>query len=47
MKFTLLFRVRGPFGIMDNERRSKPGDFLFIPAGNEHRFENITDDFVT
>ena len=24
-----------------------PGDFLFVPAGVEHRFENFTDDFVT
>ncbi|WP_190809381.1 cupin domain-containing protein [Flagellimonas sp. S3867] len=24
-----------------------PGDFLFIPAGVEHRFENFTDDFST
>jgi mannose-6-phosphate isomerase-like protein (cupin superfamily) len=25
----------------------KPGDFLFVPAGVEHRFENFTDDFAT
>lgn len=25
----------------------KPGDFLFVPAGIEHRFENFTDDFST
>lgn len=24
-----------------------PGDFLFVPAGIEHRFENFTDDLVT
>lgn len=24
-----------------------PGDFLFVPAGIEHRFENFTDDFST
>ena len=23
-----------------------PGDFLFVPAGIEHRFENFTDDLV-
>ncbi|MEO9894599.1 cupin domain-containing protein [Aurantibacter sp.] len=23
------------------------GDFLFVKAGHEHRFENFTDDFVT
>jgi mannose-6-phosphate isomerase-like protein (cupin superfamily) len=25
----------------------KAGDFLFVPAGVEHRFENFTDDFST
>lgn len=24
-----------------------PGDFLFVPAGAEHRFENFTEDFAT
>lgn len=24
-----------------------PGDFLFVPAGAEHRFENFTEDFST
>jgi len=24
-----------------------PGDFLFVPAGAEHRFEDFTDDFST
>jgi len=28
---------RQPFG---------PGDFLFVPAGVEHRFENFSDDFA-
>ncbi|MEK6154784.1 cupin domain-containing protein [Flavobacteriaceae bacterium 3-367] len=23
------------------------GDFLFVPAGAEHRFENFTEDFAT
>ena len=25
----------------------KPGDFLFVPAGVEHRFEEFTQDFST
>ncbi|HYC85675.1 MAG TPA: cupin domain-containing protein [Chryseosolibacter sp.] len=25
----------------------KPGDFLFVPAGVEHRFENFSEDFST
>ena len=29
--------VRSTFGI---------GDFLFVPAGIEHRFENLSDDFA-
>ena len=32
----------------DGERTTfQPGDFLFVPAGNAHRFENFTDDFST
>jgi mannose-6-phosphate isomerase-like protein (cupin superfamily) len=32
----------------DGKRDSfQVGDFLFVPAGIEHRFENFTDDFAT
>jgi mannose-6-phosphate isomerase-like protein (cupin superfamily) len=32
----------------DGETTSfKAGDFLFVPAGIEHRFVNFSDDFVT
>ena len=24
-----------------------PGDFLFVPAGVDHRFQNFTEDFAT
>ena len=27
--------------------RFQAGDFLFVPAGVEHRFEDFTDDFAT
>ena len=27
--------------------RFRTGDFLFVPAGFEHRFENFSSDFVT
>jgi mannose-6-phosphate isomerase-like protein (cupin superfamily) len=27
--------------------RFQAGDFLFVPAGIEHRFENFTEDFST
>ena len=34
--------------MLDGERMDfGPGDFLFVPAGMEHRFENFTDDFST
>ena len=34
--------------VNNGERTSfKTGDFLFVPAGIEHRFENFTDDFST
>lgn len=33
---------------LDGERTTfSPGDVLFVPAENEHRFENFTDNFVT
>lgn len=32
----------------DGDRiRFKPGDFLFVPAGVEHRFEQFSEDFST
>ena len=32
----------------DGERTPfAPGDFLFVPAGVEHHFEDFTDDFAT
>ncbi len=34
--------------MMDGERTDFGlGDFLFVPAGIDHRFENFTDDFST
>jgi mannose-6-phosphate isomerase-like protein (cupin superfamily) len=30
-----------------NRCEFKTGDFLFVPAGVEHRFENFTNDFST
>ncbi len=38
---------RGSF-FMDGDRVSfQTGDFLFAPAGKEHRFEEFSDDFAT
>lgn len=41
--------ISGTGEFLNNGKRTtfKPGDFLFVPAGVEHRFENFTDDFST
>lgn len=41
--------VSGTGEFMNGGERTtfSPGDFLFVPAGVEHRFENFTDDFST
>jgi mannose-6-phosphate isomerase-like protein (cupin superfamily) len=36
----------GDFVHGDARERFGPGDFLFVPAGMVHRFENFTDDLV-
>ncbi len=40
--------VQGTGSFMFNNERVAfgPGDFLFVPAGVAHRFENFTDDLV-
>ncbi len=37
----------GEFVIDGRRSTFKPGDFLFAPAGVNHRFENFTEDFFT
>ena len=37
----------GNFKNGDRTTAFKTGDFLFVPAGVEHQFENFTDDFAT
>ncbi|MFC4219573.1 cupin domain-containing protein [Flagellimonas marina] len=41
--------VSGSGEFLNGDKRTSfsPGDFLFVPAGVEHRFENFTDDFAT
>lgn len=41
--------ISGKGEFLNDGIRSKvgPGDFLFVPAGIEHRFENFTNDFST
>ncbi len=38
---------KGKFLNNDTEVNFKAGDFLFVPAGIEHRFTNFTPDFST
>jgi mannose-6-phosphate isomerase-like protein (cupin superfamily) len=37
----------GDFYLDGKTSKFKTGDFLFVPAGLEHRFENFSDDFST
>lgn len=37
----------GTFYKEGNFHEFKSGDFIFVAAGAEHRFENFTDDFAT
>jgi mannose-6-phosphate isomerase-like protein (cupin superfamily) len=37
----------GTFNLAGERKPFGPGDFLFVPAHVEHRFENFSDDFVT
>lgn len=41
--------ISGSGEFLNNGKRTtfSVGDFLFVPAGVEHRFENFTDDFAT
>jgi mannose-6-phosphate isomerase-like protein (cupin superfamily) len=42
----VVLKGSGEFVGGDKRERFEPGDFLFVPAGVEHRFENFTDDFA-
>ena len=37
----------GEFVLGDRRTSFDPGDVLFVPAHEPHRFENFSDDFVT
>ena len=43
----LIVSGSGEFINGDERVKFSPGDFLFVPAFREHRFENFTEDFVT
>jgi len=45
-----IYVVTSGSGVFSRSGRSVPfgpGDVLFVPAGEEHRFEEFSDDFVT
>ncbi len=37
----------GDFYLAGKKTTCKSGDFLFVPAGADHRFENFSPDFAT
>ena len=42
----VVIRGTGDFFCADKRRKFGPHDFLFVPAGMEHRFENFSDDLA-
>lgn len=45
-EFYIVVSGSGTFYDGTNRQPFAPGDFLFVPAGVEHRFESFTDDLV-
>ena len=42
----IVFQGSGEFINGESRIAFEPGDFLFVPAGIEHRFVNFTDDLI-
>ena len=42
----VVIRGTGDFFCADERGKFGPHDFLFVPAGMEHRFENFSDDLA-
>ena len=42
----VVIRGTGDFVCAGERRKFGPHDFLFVPAGMEHRFENFSDDLA-
>ena len=42
----VVIRGTGDFICAGERRKFAPHDFLFVPAGMEHRFENFSDDLA-
>ncbi|HYG39572.1 MAG TPA: cupin domain-containing protein [Cytophagales bacterium] len=47
MELRLIISGSGLFYCNGERVNFKYGDFLFVPAGIEHRFENFSEDFST
>ena len=43
----IIARGSGSFRLGPETTPFGPGDFLFVPAGVEHRFERFSEDFLT
>src|SRR5690606_5713867 len=43
----IVIRGSGTFRNGETRHPFGPGDFLFVPAGGEHRFESFSEDFLT
>ena len=46
-EFYVIISGKGKFQLRDKVMDFKKGDFLFVPAHDEHRFIDFTEDFVT
>ena len=46
-EFYLIISGKGKFHLRDQVMEFKKGDFLYVPAHDEHRFLDFSDDFVT
>ena len=43
----IIISGKGLFNHEGNQSEFGPGDLIFVPAGDKHRFENFTNDFST
>ena len=46
-EFYIIISGKGKFHLRDQVMEFKKGDFLYVPAHDEHRFVDFSDDFVT
>ncbi|WP_432264644.1 cupin domain-containing protein [Autumnicola musiva] len=46
-EFCMVISGKGKFQLLYQEAAFKPGDFLYVPAQDENRFIEFSDDFIT